>query len=287
MADYIFVHFIGEEETGGEQIYFARSKDGLFWEDINGGKPVIISHTGTGGVRDPFLVRHPKTGRYYIIATDLKIEGGRTWQDAKRFGSRDLLVWESEDCQSWSQVHAYTIGLPESGCVWAPEAIYDKEKEQFFVFFASWMGNRETGDGKQKIYACYTSDFREFTEPFLYMERENDVIDTTLVEADGTYFRISKDETAKKLILEEGDSLTGAFRQIHSELLDSLTGIEGPQCYQLPDNRWCLIADCYSRGTGCFPMVTEDLHSGEFVLLNENEYSMGERRKRHGGVLKV
>lgn len=287
MSEYIFAHFLGEEEKEGEQIYFATSKDGLFWEEVNDGKPVLKSNIGTCGVRDPFLVKHPKTETYFIIATDLRIEGGRNWQDAKRSGSRDLLVWESKDCRNWSEVRAHSVGVPECGCVWAPEAIYDREKELFFVFFASWMGKRETGEGKQKIYACYTRNFRDFTEPFLYMERENDVIDTTIVEADKTYFRISKDETTKKLILEEGNSLTGTFRQIQSELLNKLTGIEGPQCYQLPDKRWCLIADCYSKGTGYFPMVTKNLHSGEFTLLDENEYNMGNRRKRHGGVLYI
>lgn len=287
MAEYIFAYFIGEEEKEGEQIYFATSKDGLFWKDVNEGKPMLKSNIGTCGVRDPFLVKHPKTGIYYIIATDLKIEGERSWQDAKRFGSRKLFVWESKDCRHWGEVHAHTVGITDSGCVWAPEAIYDREKEQFFLFFASWMGNRETGEGKQIIYACYTDDFSEYTDPFIYMERENDVIDTTMVEVDGVYFRISKDETTKKLILEEGHSLTGTFRQIQSELLERLTGIEGPQCYQLPDKRWCLIADCYSKGTGYFPMVTEDLHSGEFTLLEKHEYDMGNSRKRHGGVLKI
>ena len=59
MAGYLFVHFIGEQENG-EQIYFAVSEDGLHWQDLNGGQPVLISDIGEAGVRDPFIVRDEK-----------------------------------------------------------------------------------------------------------------------------------------------------------------------------------------------------------------------------------
>ena len=51
MAGYLFSHFIGEEKDG-EQIYFAVSRDGLHWKDLNAGMPVLYSHIGTCGVRD-------------------------------------------------------------------------------------------------------------------------------------------------------------------------------------------------------------------------------------------
>lgn len=72
MAGYLFVHFIGEQENG-EQIYFSVSKDGLHWHDLNAGKPILYSETGTCGVRDPFLVRSPLDKKFYLIATDLRI----------------------------------------------------------------------------------------------------------------------------------------------------------------------------------------------------------------------
>ena len=55
MAGYLFVHFIGEQENG-EQIYFAVSEDGMHWQDLNGGQPVLVSDIGESGVRDPFIV---------------------------------------------------------------------------------------------------------------------------------------------------------------------------------------------------------------------------------------
>lgn len=79
MAAYLFAHFIGEEKNG-EQIYFSVSQDGLHWKDLNNGKPVLFSQTGTCGVRDPFLVRHPQTGTVYLMATDLCIGFGKGWK---------------------------------------------------------------------------------------------------------------------------------------------------------------------------------------------------------------
>ena len=112
--------------------------------------------------------------------------------------------------------------------------------------------------------------------------------DTTILKDKDRYYRISKDETEKKLILEMSDSLTGNFTRIHSPLLDSLEGLEGPEGYLLPDQKtWCIIADQFQTGKGYLPMITENLESGVLTVLPEEEYDMGATRKRHGGVLPV
>ena len=38
--EYVFTYFKSEKEDG-EQVYFAVSKDGLFWTEINAGQPVL------------------------------------------------------------------------------------------------------------------------------------------------------------------------------------------------------------------------------------------------------
>lgn len=281
MAGYLFSHFTGEQKDG-EQIYFSVSRDGLHWHDVKNGEMILKSELGTKGVRDPFLVRNPVTQVTYLIATDLRIEAGKGWEAAQFAGSRDFIVWESRDLISWSEPRACTVGIPQAGCVWAPEAIYHKEKEAFFVFFASMV------DKKQKIYACYTKDFKEYTTPFCYMERDNHVIDTTIVEENGWFYRISKDETTKKLILERSRQLEDGFTRIYSETLDNLYGVEGPECYLLPDGKtWCLIADRFAEGKGYLPLLTNDLGSGSFEILKDEQYDFGKNKKRHGGVLPI
>ena len=54
---YLFAYFKGEGLAQGEQIYFAASRDGLNWKDLNGGNPVLTSSLGEKGLRDPFIMR--------------------------------------------------------------------------------------------------------------------------------------------------------------------------------------------------------------------------------------
>lgn len=287
MSGYLFVHFTGEQKDG-EQIYFSLSRDGLFWEDLNQGKPVLISRIGEMGVRDPFLVRHPEKKRYYLIATDLRIEAGKGWKAAEHQGSRDLIVWESKDLVSWSEARACRLGVDGAGCVWAPEAVYDEEKGQFFVFFASMVQLPGESGAKQRIYGTYTSDFRSFSPSVIYMERECHVIDTTMIRCDFGYYRFSKDETNSRILMEKGKTLDGPFEKIDSEVLEKLIGVEGPECYLLPDEKtWCLIVDRFKEGKGYLPLLSDNLDKGEFRILSDDQYDMGKNRKRHGGILRL
>ena len=47
---YLFCFFTGKEKNEkDEQVYFALSRDGLHWEDLNGQKPLLCSEIGTKG----------------------------------------------------------------------------------------------------------------------------------------------------------------------------------------------------------------------------------------------
>ncbi len=286
MAGYLFVHFTGEEKDG-EQVYFSVSKDGLFWEDLNGQKPVLRSGIGEKGVRDPFCVRDEKNGKFYLIATDLRIEAGKGWDKAVHEGSRDLIVWESEDLVSWSGERSVTVGVEGAGCVWAPESVYDKEKEAFFVFWASNV--REPGEaaGKHRIFGSWTKDFKTFSPAVKYLEKECDVIDTTMIFSDGYWYRISKDETTKRLCMERSEALFSVFEEVKSPALETLFGVEGPEIYRLPDGSFCLIADQFAAGKGYLPLVCRRLSTGEFESLPEGGYDLGVLKKRHGGVMEI
>ena len=287
MACYLFAHFIGESYEQGEQIYFSVSEDGLNWQDLNGGKPVLRSPLGEKGVRDPFVVKHPGTGRYYLIATDLCIYRTRDWGKAVTTGSRDLIVWESDDLVNWSEPRSCTVGVEGAGNVWAPEAIWDEEKQAFMVFFASMVKLGGDAEPKQRIYSTYTADFLTYTETTLYAEKENHLIDTTIVREGEWYYRFTKDETTKRIIAERMRSLHDAPQAIQCGTLENLPGVEGPECYRLPDGSWCLIVDQFHTGKGYLPMVTPTLAACDFRILSEGEYSMGQTRKRHGGVIEI
>lgn len=282
---YLFVHFTGESPEG-EQVYFALSRDGLRWGDLNGGRPVLWSDVGEKGIRDPFVLRSEIDGCFYIIATDLRIAEGKGWNVAQYEGSTKMVVWKSEDLISWSSPWTVDVSVPGAGCVWAPEAIYDSGREEYLVFWASMVKEAGETEGKQRIYASYTRDFVSFTEPVKYIEREHHVIDTTIMEEDGVYYRFSKDETTKNIRVDCGRELMGEFAGIQSDVLDELMGAEGPAVFPLRERgKWCLIVDRFAENLGYLPLICTDLKKCDFVVQESGEYDMGENCKRHGSVL--
>ena len=131
-----------------------------------------------------------------------------------------------------------------------------------------------------------------FTPTFKYIDAETDVIDTNIVWDNGWYYRFSKDETNKFITLERSKSLIPkdgeVFEEIKSEVLSSFHGVEGPEAYFVDNlNKWCLIVDQYHTGKGYIPLVCENLAEGKISFLPEESYNMGNRKKRHGGVIKI
>lgn len=285
---YLFVHFTGEHEKG-EQVYFSISEDGLHWKDLNRHRPVLVSETGEKGVRDPFIIRSADGSRYFIIATDLRIASGKGWGAAQYEGSRNIIIWESEDLIHWSEPRAVEVGVPSAGCVWAPEAIYDENRDQYLVFWASMVKEEGETEAKQRIYCSLTKDFHTFSQPVKYIERENHVIDTTIVKDKDFYYRISKDETTKNITMDKcRDLLEGPFIPVASPDLDKIFGVEGPAAFPINGKEeWCLMVDRFATNGGYMPLFAEDLSSGAFTTLPEGDYYMGETKKRHGSVLNL
>lgn len=288
MSSYLFVHFTSGPLGDKEHIWYAISHDGINWTDLGGKKPIISSDLGTRGIRDPFLIYDEKNNKYIIIATDLLTTRG-TWDAFSNRGSRSILVWESTDLIHWTHNRLCEVGVENAGCVWAPEAIYCKEKDMWFVFWASNV--KENGDiePKQRIYGAFTSDFRQFTPTFKYIDAETAIIDTNIIWDNGYYYRFSKDETNKLIIIERSSELiSDSYEPVYSEVFEKFYGLEGPEAYYLDDlKKWCLIADQYHKNKGYTPFLCDDLSTGEFHQLHNDQYNMGKRKKRHGGVLKI
>lgn len=285
---YLLAHFIGEQPDG-EQVYFSYSEDGLHWKDLNNGQPVLRSGLGEQGVRDPFIIRSPRDNSFYIIATDLRIANGKGWGVAVNEGSRDIIVWQSQDLVNWSEPWAVTLGIEGAGCVWAPEAIYNEQAQNFLVFWASATKGFDNEERKQKIYCARTKDFRTFSEPELYIERDNHIIDTTIIAHAGSYYRLSKDETTKNITLEKGASLDkDAFTPVSAPSLEAIYGVEGPQIFKLNDREeWCLIIDRFAEGKGYLPLLSANLDKGEFRVVEDGSFDLGATKKRHGSVIQI
>lgn len=278
---YLFTHFTREDD-GGEQVFFALSADGLHWQDLSA-KPTLTWTQGDGGVRDPFIVRHPVTGMYTVMATDLCIRRREhQWGPAIEHGSRDVVFWQSPDLLHWSEPWSVTLAPEGAGCAWAPEAVWDGEKQAFLLFFAAYT--HDDGESRHRIFATHTADFRAFSPVFRYIEWAEHVIDTTIVQDGGMYYRFSASHDIK---IDCGPRLLGDFVPHQIPAVASLAGVEGPECYRLPDGRWCLIADRIRENRGYVPVVIDDMAGGKGRVLAESEFDFGSLLKRHGGVTEI
>ena len=194
------------------------------------------------------------------------------------------MIWESSDLINWSEQRMVKIAADNAGCTWAPESVYDKEDGDYMVFWASTESDDQYA--KQRIYYSKTKDFMDFTEAQLYIEKEAQIIDTTIIEHNSKYYRFSKNETTKSIIMEVCDTLMGDFDTITSFSLKDISGYEGPVCYQLNgENKWCLLVDAYATGQGYKCFVTSDLTTGDFTRF-ESGFATP-YKFRHGAVIAI
>lgn len=292
---YLFAHFTGES-ADGEQIYFAVSEDGLRWTDLNQSQPVLRSSLGDKGVRDPSLLR-TRDGRFILMATDLRIANGKGWDAARFQGSTSLVFWESADLVNWSEPWMVDVAsaIPDAGCAWAPEAIYDEVTGDYFVYWAT-ISMRD-GEREARIFGARTRDFRTFTSPELYIERTGDglnardIIDTQIMEVAGArhrYYRASRDAF---ITIEAADYIAGPWTRVGdiSHLGYTARQVEGPILFPFNDRpAWALLVDQYAAGKGYLPLVTEQLDDVRaFRVLAAADYALGTSRKRHGSVLNI
>ncbi|MGZ3146427.1 glycoside hydrolase family 43 protein [Lentzea chajnantorensis] len=292
---YLMAHFTGESASG-ERLYLAHSKDGLHWTDLNDGAPALLSTVGTKGVRDPAIVRSPDGSRYWIIATDLRIASGTSWDDAANRGSKSLVVWESTDLVNWSAPRLLDVAgaIPGAGDAWAPEAIFDPASGDYVIY---WATNATlNGVKKHRIYYTRTRDFRTVSAPAVYIDRSGNqgVIDTQIVESPTStggfrYYRASADG---HITIEGSNSVLGTWTRIgdlsHMGISNGATGgnvVEGPMWMPFNNrNEWALWLDQFATGRGYMPIASTNLGSTR-NFRTVSDYSLGGTRKRHGGIM--
>lgn len=300
MEAYLFTHFVGTEETSDcEQVYFSVSRDGQAWKTLNNDAPVLRSTLGEGGVRDPHIIRSPEGDKFFLIATDLSIYNrNRDWGSAQTAGSKSIMIWESTDLVNWTDARLVEVSDKNAGCTWAPESVYDDNKGEYMVVWASKVS--DDNYTYQRVYRSYTKDFEHFSEPEIYINKATDsmiqngtaasVIDTTFIKHDDKYYRFTKDETKSSVTMMVGNDLSDEFTDVATYKLNNIsgntvTGYEGPTAYKLNgEDKWCLLLDFYSRSQGYKPFVTEDITAGEFVSGNDFSFDL---TYRHGTVMPI
>ena len=285
--------FRDETTPMSEQVYLAISADGRHWESLNGGEPVLVSDVGDKGVRDSYLMRSHDGKKFWLIATDLCVHWNRNWTRNMTAGSKSIVVWESDDLVHWTPPRLARVAPDDAGCVWAPEAIYDREAGEYLVYWASTTGRDNFV--KQRIWAAHTKDFRTFSTPFIFVEKENHVIDINITHDGANYYRFMKDDHTKTVSMATSTRLAGPWREMPEFTVGGLKEFEGPICFPLKAAGigeppvWCLLLDNVSDriGDGAFgymPYLSTDLSTGQFTAAPDFSFPYA---FRHGSVVSI
>ncbi|MBW8821289.1 MAG: family 43 glycosylhydrolase, partial [Streptomyces sp.] len=298
LKGYMFSYFTGEGTSDGEQLYSALSKgnDPVKWRELNDGKPVLTSTLGEKGLRDPFIIRSPEGDKFYQIATDLRIYGNGDWDAAQRSGSKSIMIWESTDLVHWTNQRLIKISPDSAGNTWAPEAFYDAKLGEYVVFWASKLYDNEahSGDTYNRMMYATTRDFYTFSEPKVWIDRGYSVIDSTMIQNNGTYYRLSKDErnnssstpNSKFIFEEKSDSILNPSWTAVAEGIGkgAMSAAEGPLVFKSnTGDKWYAFLDEFG-GRGYLPFETTDLDSGNWTPVADYDLPA---KPRHGTVLPV
>ncbi|NDK30997.1 glycoside hydrolase family 43 protein [Nesterenkonia haasae] len=301
-SGYLLVHFVESSTTHMEKIYFSRSQgnDPTRWERLNAGHAVLESHLGTGGVRDPHIVRRRDGSGFTLMATDLRVwEHGHhtpeSWRHWTSNGSRSLVLWDSEDLVTWSAPRLKEVAPPSAGMAWAPKAMYDTVHQEYLVFWSSHLYGDDdpthTQPSYSRILASRTADFHTFSTPQTVLDTGSSVIDMCAIEADGKVHRFFKEDSFREdspgLCHEVGDHFfADDFLRLAENIgNDRYRQVEGPVVFpdRLVSGRWHLMVDQYmDEPQGYVGLYTDRIASGNWSW--SPGFSAPESTK-HGSVL--
>ncbi|KAL1646475.1 hypothetical protein SLS61_007836 [Didymella pomorum] len=300
---YVFAYFTNNTKAG-EQIYLAASNgnNALSWKELNNGQPIITSTQGTKGLRDPFLIRSPDGGKFFLIATDLSIGSGTSWGDSVRTGSLYLEIWESTDLKDWGTQRHVKVSPDTAGNTWAPEAYYDPTIEEYVVFWASSLYAEDdpdhTGSTYHRMLYATTKDFVTFSETQVWQDAGMSRIDSTVIQEGSTFYRFTKDEGASgtgcsDIIQEHSSSLRATLESWTQDAAcigknAGTANVEGPTVFKsnpgdVNGEKFYLFVDEYT-GRGYIPLETADISKPSWKV--SATYTLP-KSPRHGTVIPV
>ncbi len=294
---YLFSHFREKITPDGEQVYFALSKDGFNWTQLNNGEPILTSTMGEKGCRDIEVIRL-RTGGFVILTTDLSIAYRMdenyqvNWKEVNSTGSKCLCMWKTDDFINFSEQKRIYFGRDDFGCLWAPEIFYDEINDEYLIHWGSTL--KEDKFTHMSIFCCTTKDFESFTEPKLFFTKDNEILDTHLVKFDGIYHLFYKNAEHPSMNMHAtSTNLYGPYE--HDKAFEAyMASLEKPGSYEgatsliLPDGRWCLMLDffgCEKEKMGYVPFVSSKPGDCNFKRADESfSFPYG---FKHGGIIEI
>jgi predicted GH43/DUF377 family glycosyl hydrolase len=272
--------FASFRDNGEDGLHLAYSRDGLKWTAIKDDKSFLKPTVGGKLMRDPCIIQGPD-GLFHMVWTT-------SWSD------KGIGIAHSKDLISWSEQEFVPVMQhePEARNCWAPEIAWDPDAKHYVIYWATTIPDRftETANAADKksnhrIYATTTRDFKSYTRSSLFYDPGFNVIDSTIIRANGEYVMISKDETshppAKNLHLATSDKLAGPWKKASGPFSPKGLWVEGPTAIRIGEFLY-LYYDVYKEGRYGV-MRTKDLKSWE----NVSDGLIVPKGMRHGTVLSI
>ncbi len=254
---YLFAYFSNNGHGGrkGEAagMRLAYSYDAKNWTPLAGEKPFLVPTVGKGRLlRDPSICRGPD-GTFHLVWTT-------GWWD-KTIGhasSKDLVHW-SEQQEIPVMAHE-----PAAKNCWAPEVTYNPEDGLFYIYWATTIPGRHSGDAtnekkdrhNHRIYLTTTKDWRTFTPARLWFNPPFSVIDAALFNIGGKWMMVVKNENGDKKDIRTvwTESLAAGWKSAGVPLKVTAAGtwVEGPSPLMVDDTLY-IYFDRYTKG--CYGAV--------------------------------
>ncbi len=277
---YVFTSFRGNGEDG---LHLALSTNGYHWQALNGDRSFLKPEIGGYKLmRDPCLAQGPD-GTFHMVWTS-----GWTTDKGQVIGyanSKDLIHWSPQRAIKLMEDEPATRNL------WAPEIFYDRTAKHWLIFWSSTIPGRfpetdATGDDKynHRVYAVTTPDFETFSPSKLFFDPGFNVIDATLLAAEGKFYLVFKDErkdpVEKNLRYAVADKPEGPF----GPPSEPFTGdwVEGPSAIKIKDE-YLVYFDHYTKPHYYGAARSRDLKRWEDCS-KEMSFPPGHR---HGTVVRV
>ncbi len=276
---YLFAYFLGNSPEQ-ERLSYAVSLDGYHFKALNGGRAVWKSGVGTECLRDPYIFKG-EDGLYHMLATDMKSSLG--WNS-----NRNLISAKSTDLVHWFDESLIEIAnkypnMQNADRAWAPQAIYDREKNSYMIYFAARVPGT---DDRTIMYYAYSKDLKTLdTAPQLLFapQNGNDAIDSDIIFENGKYYMYYKNETNKRIYLAVSDHASGPYTEV-KQVSEGNIGVEGPNIYkQIGTDKWLMMSDAYGNG---YYVMQETADLENFTTVPRSEYSF-DFTPRHGYVIPI
>lgn len=290
----------------------------------------------SGGARDPFILRKQDNSGFWIVATDLDTSIGKNpdGQGGNTYNNSKLLIWDIDniseigtakpwavDTSGWfgntyygtdtkNNRGNYTTnnyynhdGINVNYCAWAPEVIYDTDKEMYMLYWSNGLYD------DLRIYYVYTNDFKTFynsdgkelngtnnAQPQILYNPNVKSIDGNITYDKRTnkYYMFFKKEAEGQIYVVTSDKASGPYGNERKFADENVTGVgnngngigmEGPEVYQLIDGEYILFADVYTNGESMFQFYK----NGDLDNISGSDYygdkmNMNHLQPRHAGM---